>query len=158
MLKKFDFGTFITPDFNVSHLPYVVNDNKELYFHIAKKNPLINGIPDNRCLFTILGPHGLVETDHYIVKPAVPTWNYLSIKLTGYCHLIDEDKKKSVMLETLKRFQPSLMDDKSTLPDKVFSNLLSSITVFKFKIETIDGIAKLSQNRSCIEQEISLII
>ena len=62
-----------------------------LLSHMARVNPHWREFePSPRVLVVFSGPHGYVSPTVYATDPAVPTWNYAAVHLTGTVELITD--------------------------------------------------------------------
>lgn len=153
LLTKWSFGTLFTYNSShVSHLPYIMRGEDTIELHLANNNPQLCEIEKTKCLFNILGPHSLITTDLYVSKPAVPTWNYSSVTVIGSCEVMSQGETENCIKSFLERFEPSLLDDKTTLPDSVKDHLITMITGVKIHIQELSGKVKFGQNRSLEDQ------
>ena len=154
LLSKWSFGTLFTYNSShVSHLPYIMNGKDTIELHLANSNPQLCEIEKTKCIFDILGPHSLITTDFYVSKPAVPTWNYASVTVLGHCEVMSSKETERCIDSFLERFEPTLLSDKTTLPDAVKDHLITVITGIKIHIHELSGKVKFGQNRSLEDQK-----
>lgn len=134
----------------------VIWDDQRLVFHLARANPHWRSIdPGDPALAVVTGPQAYVSPAWYPSKDehgrVVPTWNYSAVHFTGRVEVhADEAWLRSAVtaLTTLherEREQPWSVDD---APARYLDKQLGAIVGIEFSIETVEGKAKLSQNRS----------
>ncbi len=134
----------------------VIWDDARLVFHMARANPHWTSIQAGTpALAVVAGPQAYVSPSWYPSKQehgrVVPTWNYTAIHFTGRVE-VHQDKdwlRTAVELLTCQhegeRSQPWAVED---APERYLDKQLEAIVGIDFVIETIEGKAKLSQNRS----------
>lgn len=156
-IKENSFATLITKgsDYPVgTHIPMELelNENGEqvLWGHISKANPQWQDFEkDPRVLVVFLSHiHHYISSSWYN-HPNVPTWNYLSVHISGRLRLLEGD----VLWESLRRLtdkyeqysrNPVSLD---SLPESV-QKQVNGIVGFEISIDRIDAAFKLSQNRN----------
>ena len=123
--------------------------------HVARNNPLVmaaeRGPP---ALAIFAGPDAYVTPSLYVSKrehgKVVPTWNYMAVHVTGPIETFDDQLAlhDQVSRITDKMEQPTAAPWKvKDAPDDYIAKMLNAIIGVRVTIVTIEGIAKLSQNR-----------
>jgi transcriptional regulator len=159
MIRDNVFATFaavIDGAVHFAYLPVLLDVTAKplgsVRFHCARGNPLA-GIADGTILkMSIMGAHTYISPDWYESPDQVPTWNYTAVEGSGAATRLGEE-------ETLRYLEVFVAEQEKTLapkppwsPGKVnpgrLSRLLKGITGFELRFETLEGKAKLSQNRS----------
>lgn len=134
----------------------VIWDDERLVFHLARANPHWRSIePGAPALAVVTGPQAYVSPAWYPSKEehgrVVPTWNYTAVHFTGRVEVHEDEawlRTAVTALTTLherEREQPWSVDD---APARYLQKQLGAIVGIELTIETIEGKAKLSQNRS----------
>jgi transcriptional regulator len=121
----------------------------QLVGHLARANPQAKLLGDSRpALVVFSGAHSYISSSWYD-HVNVPTWNYLSVQITGRTSLLSADET----LEFLRR-QVDKYESKSRCPVSVDSMTedyvrkeMRGLVAFSMTIDTVQGAAKLSQNR-----------
>lgn len=124
--------------------------------HMAKANPhwreIIDGQP---ALLIVGGPEAYVSPSWYASKAehgkVVPTWNYLAVHLTGLVqvHRDTEWLRDAVTRLTDRHEQPRPEPWRvSDAPADFITGQLAAIIGIELRVESVEGKAKLSQNRS----------
>ncbi|AWE07666.1 transcriptional regulator [Lysinibacillus sp. 2017] len=153
LISQHDGAPFAT------HLPlYLSDDHVYLYGHFARPNPQWKDINNQTVLAIFQGPHCYISPSWYETKDAVPTWNYVTVHITGEMELIDDEAELSASLNTLisKYESPSSSYSIEEVDSNYLSNLSKGVQGFKLKIKQIEATAKLSQNHST-ERQIAVI-
>ena len=145
-----------------THIPIEleINDNGEkvLWGHISKVNPQWRDFEKNENVLVIF----LSPVHHYISSswynhPNAPTWNYLSVHITGKIKIIEGEKLWESVRRLTNRYerksaQPVSLD---TLPESV-QKQMNGIVGFEISIDKTEAAFKLSQNRN--EEDFKSII
>lgn len=123
-----------------------------VYFHLSRSNP-IAGIEDGSVVkIGVMGAHAYISPDWYETPEQVPTWNYMAVEGTGRVQRLDE-AESIAHLTRLAAEQESFLVSKpawspARLPERRLKQLLLGIVPFRLPFDTLEGKAKLSQNRS----------
>ena len=142
-----------TPD--ATFLPVLLRDG-ELIGHVARANThwkrIVEGSP---ALAIVTGPDAYVSPSWYAAKAehgrVVPTWNYSAVHLRGTVHVHDDPDWVRAMVTALTdrheagRAEPWAVTD---APEKYVAGQLRAIVGVSLRLESVEGKAKLSQNRS----------
>ncbi len=156
-IKENGFATIISAGSNFpvgTHIPIEleINENGEkvLWGHISKANPQCKDFEKSPDVLVIFLSH----IYHYISSswynhPNTPTWNYLSVHVSGKLRIIEGEKLwESVRRLTSKYEQKSINPvSLDTLPDSV-QKQMNGIVGFEISISRTEAAFKLSQNRS----------
>jgi transcriptional regulator len=139
-----------------THLPVVIEERGDglvLSGHVARQNPHAAAFDSSTpSLVIFTGPHGYVPAALYENTESVPTWNYIAVHATGLLrsvalaeHRPQVDRAMHDMIET---FDPAYHTQHAALSDHFREGMLKGITVFSMVVQTLEGKAKLSQNRN----------
>lgn len=135
----------------VSHLPFLLDERRgargTLIAHIARGNPqhddLARGV---KALVVFTGPHAYVSPTWYEVHPAVPTWNYCAVHAYGVARILDDDSTHDYLGRLAQQHDPAWRLE--ALEPEYRRKMVRAIVAFEIAIDTMQGKAKLSQNRS----------
>ncbi|WJV63427.1 FMN-binding negative transcriptional regulator [Pectobacteriaceae bacterium C52] len=130
----------------------IISGENLIETHLASGNPQLTSLDSQVCLLNVLGPHAFISTSHYLVRPAVPTWNYASVSLKGISTLMAPHDLSLSLDKMLAFFQPELMQDKEMLPDEFRKKLMLVITGIKIEVTEMKGKLKLGQHRNQADQ------
>ncbi|MDR6676884.1 FMN-binding negative transcriptional regulator [Pseudomonas oryzihabitans] len=149
----------------VSHLPLWLDPSEgpygTLYGHLARSNPQAEALTGaGRVLAVFQGPQAYVSPAFYPSKAehgrVVPTWNYQAVHARGTVEVFDEPERLLPLLERLTdqheagRAQPWQVAD---APADYLQGMLRAIRGLRLPIDSLQGIAKLSQNRNAADRE-----
>lgn len=164
LIQQYSFGTLVTSYQNkleVNQAPFLVDEkNENIICHLAKTNnhwELVTKADDLKVCFS--GPDAYVSPNWYS-EPMnnVPTWNFIHIQVSGKAKLLDE-KELVVLLEKLSDKHESQFEQPwkiEKMEPKKFKAMLKAIVGIEISIDSIEGKAKLSQNK--LEKERELLI
>jgi transcriptional regulator len=104
--------------------------------------------PNVLCVFT--GHHCYVSATLYSDPHQASTWNYMSVHVRGQLRLLDDAGLVSVLKKTSAHFENYNAESSTTfdnLPKEYTERLMKVIVAFEVKVEEIENVFKLSQNR-----------
>jgi transcriptional regulator len=143
-----------------AHIPMILQRDDtggivSLEGHVARGNPLAAAAATPvRSLAIFSGADAYVTPSLYLSKrehgKVVPTWNYMAVHVSGVLETFNDADalREQVARITDMMEQPAAVPWKvSDAPDEYISRMLNAITGVRLKIDAIEGIAKLSQNR-----------
>ena len=154
-IKEFGFASIISNDLEASHLPLLLlpneGDKGVLYGHFSNTNTHFKSIDKSKVLAIFTGPHAYISPTWYDKSPAVPTWNYAVVHVSGKLELTG-DETTSTMLEALiNKYEPQLLIN-GVIPAEFKAKLSKGIIGFKITISKLQGKEKLGQHRSKADQ------
>jgi transcriptional regulator len=140
-----------------SPLPFRLEDpdaaTPKLIFHVARPNRLGEiAAKGGTWLVSVLGPDAYVSPDWYASVDQVPTWLYASVQLSGPVQVVAPEQTRhhvdrlSAEFETRLAPKPPWVSEKMTASRR--DALLKAIIAIEMQVETIDGSAKLNQQKS----------
>jgi len=139
-----------------AYAPLVLDQQPEplgtVYFHLARSNP-IAGLPNGSTVkISIVGAHTYVSPDWYETPNQVPTWNYLAVEGSGRAERLDEAESLAHLTRLAAEQESALAPKPAWSPSRLqperLKQLLLGIVPFRLPLDTLEGKAKLSQNRS----------
>lgn len=136
-----------------THLPLELQTDSEgtlhLVGHLAKANPQWKTLgTDTSALAVFSGPHAYISSSWYD-HVNVPTWNYLAVHVTGRTRLLSEDETLMLLHQQLDHYEARSRCPVSvaSMTEDYVRKEMRGLVGFSMQIETIEGAAKLSQNR-----------
>lgn len=139
-----------------SHVPVVLPRGQHdrlggvtLLGHLARANPQWRGFAAHpELLLVFSGPHGYVSPTAYGYTPAVPTWDYAAVHVTGTVELIDDRDAALGVVEHTVRAVEALRDPSwdSTSSREKFAALIDGVVAFRVRVRTVHSNFKLSQD------------
>lgn len=144
------FGVVISPDFEASHLPLLLEagegEQGVLYGHFARANHHWKSAAGN-VLVIFSGPHAYISPSWYQSSPAVPTWNYAAVHAVGVLELTDAASTMQMLDKTASKYEPGL-----EIAAEYRDKLSRGIVGFKITINGLQGKEKLGQHRPAADQ------
>lgn len=138
-----------------TQLPVLMEErNGELILqgHLMRKTDhhlAFDANPNVLALFT--GPHAYVSSSWYAEDGIASTWNYMTVHASGKLEWMSDRELINFMKRFTKHFEnqdeasPSIFDN---LPKDFLDHMLPAIVGFEIKVEKLDHVFKMSQNRS----------
>ncbi|MGN9841124.1 FMN-binding negative transcriptional regulator [Nonomuraea sp. H19] len=115
--------------------------------HMARANPHWRAWESSpEVLVVFSGPHGYVSPTVYATDPAVPTWDYAAVHLTGRVELVDDAldvvERTVAALESLRTpaWEPT------SASRTRFATLLPGVVGFRVHVRSEESMFKLSQD------------
>ena len=136
---------------HLAHVPFVV-DGDRVEMHLMQSNPVARAAKAGALArLAVQGPHGYISPDWYGIEDQVPTWNYVSVHLTGRLEPLPQEDLRG-MLERLsdefeERLAPKPVWKIDKVSDDVLGRLMRIIQPFVLHIEDVDGTWKLAQHK-----------
>lgn len=162
-LSQRAFGTVVAVSGGTpvaSHLPLEVSSgpDRRVSFHLARANPLHEILAAHpRALIVVSGPDAYVSPDWYVTHDQVPTWNYMSVHLTGTAEILPATETLAHVDSLTRQFESRLRGKKpwtsEKLPAAKREAMLRAIVPVAFSVERIEAQWKLSQNKTLADQE-----
>lgn len=157
------FGTIVALSDGVpvaSHVPFLATGNSDarrISFHIARANPLgglLASAP--KALLIVSGPDGYISPDWYESPNQVPTWNYVSVHMTGTARVLPSETTLEHVDALSARFEARLQPKRpwttAKMPPALLERMLAAITPVELAVESIEAQWKLSQNKTAADQ------
>ena len=159
-MQAYSFATIVSVTDGLpvaTHLPFIIKqegDKVILSSHFAKANPQANELAGKKVLVIFTEPHAYISPKNYEKELNVPTWNYLAVHAYGTCKILEgEANKAAVLKEMIQSFESDYQQQWDNLPRDYKSKMMNGIIAFEIEVDDLQAKAKLSQNRSTIEQQ-----
>jgi len=119
--------------------------------HIMRKTDHHKAFMENpNALLVFTGPSTYVSASWYTNPQIGSTWNYMSVHAQGKIRFMDDDELIDLMERLTLHFEkdnlssPTIYDN---LPDSFLQNMMPAIVGFEMKVDALENVFKLSQNR-----------
>ena len=136
-----------------THLPIELlpsNDGQfQLTGHLAKANPQWKLLgSDTSALAVFSGAHSYISSSWYD-HVNVPTWNYLSVHVIGRTRILTEDDTLELLRQQVDNYEAHSKCPVSveSMTEAYVRKEMRGVVAFSMTIDSIQGAAKLSQNR-----------
>ncbi len=134
----------------ISHLPmYYIKEGESEFLigHLANANEHWKNI-EGKGVVIFHGPHAYISSKWYGTSNVVPTWNYISVHVSGNIKLTDANELASILDFMVHKHEGSIQEFKNYNDEKYLEALSNQIVGIKMEVKTIEGKWKLSQNKS----------
>lgn len=92
-----------------SHVPTILEPRADgrisVLSHLGRPDDERHGLGTRDALMIFQGPHGYVSPSWYRVAPAVPTWNFSVVHLSGRPELLSADENYAVLSDTVDAYE-----------------------------------------------------
>jgi transcriptional regulator len=152
IISKHPFGLLISGVHHATHIPLELTERngiKHLEGHLSAANPHAEILDNTDGLAVFTGPHCYVSSSWY-QKVNVPTWNYISVHVTGTTRILNSRESLELISEQMKRYESGNENGTklSDLPGPFLDAHLKGIVCFRMEIKKMESAFKLSQNRN----------
>lgn len=145
-----------TPDGLVaSHYAVLLDEDRDdltIVGHVGKPDDAIHGLGERELLVVVQGPHGYISPGWYGDVPSVPTWNFVSVHLSGIPEILSPEENLRVLDRLVARFESALPQPRlmwQAPNDEEYVRRLERGTVgFRLTPTRVVAKRKLSQNKS----------
>lgn len=131
----------------------IVERNGDLFIqgHIMRKTDHHKAFCTNpNALVVFTGPSAYVSASWYSNPQTGSTWNYMSVHVQGELNFMSNDELIALMRKFTLKFEAGNTESQTiydNLPDHFLNQMMSAIVGFEIKIEHLENVFKLSQNR-----------
>lgn len=156
-IRAYPFASITTTEpLQATHVPLTLienqNDTLLLEGHVARANPHYKCFDGREALCIFTGPHAYISGLDYEKGPAVPTWNYTTVHVTGTIARLPEEQNRLVALRMLSHYEPDHTEHHSVYNDAYIDRLSKAIVSFHISVSNLQGKFKLGQHRSEADQ------
>ncbi len=138
------------------HAPLLTTDKdgaRRLEFHVARANPIAAALAKAaRILVIVAGPDSYVSPDWYRTPNQVPTWNYVSVHLSGTAQAMPRERARDHIELLSAQFENRLAPKRPWTVDKMpagqIDKMLAAIVAIEVGVDRIEAQWKLNQNKS----------
>lgn len=138
------------------HAPFLIcdkEDGRRLEFHVARANPIgVLLAKATSILVIVAGPDSYVSPDWYSTPHQVPTWNYVSVHVSGTAKALPRNRARAHIDLLSAQFENRLRPKQPWTADKMQASqvekMLSAIIVVEVSVNRIEAQWKLNQNKS----------
>ena len=127
-------------------------DDLTVIGHVGRPDDLVHGLGEHEVIIVFEGPNGYISPGWYEPGPNVPTWNFVTVHLSGVPEVLAAEENLRVLDRLVTRFesgmaQPHLMWEPPN--DEDYVRRLERGTVgFRLTPTKVVAKRKLSQNKT----------
>lgn len=156
--NSFAILTGLTDQFPVAtQIPVEIEEKDGQLFligHLMKHTDHHTAFEKNdKVLVLFNGPHCFVSAAWYQNPASASTWNYMTVQAKGKIFFTDEKETRAIIQQITEKYEgfdsPASFD---RMEDDYINKMLKAIVGFRIAIESIEGVFKLSQNKTKAEQ------
>ncbi len=147
-------GSFTSGVQVATQIPVLLEErNGELFLqgHLMRNTDHHKAFTENpNALLVFTGPNAYVSASWYINQQIGSTWNYMSVHVNGKINFMSDDELIQLMRKLTLKFESGNTQSQTiydNLPDTYLSKMLPAIIGFEIKMEKLENVFKLSQNR-----------
>ncbi len=137
----------------VASIPFLLDESGTFAeLHLVRSNPITRMLKKPLAArLVVSGPDGYVSPDWYGIADQVPTWNYISVELTGTLTLRPQDELLDLLNRQSALFEERLLPKPPWTTGKMdpeaMSRMLRMIVPCRFDVSGIQATWKLNQNK-----------
>lgn len=154
-IQENSFGILVAPVEGrpfATHLPFLFEassgEQGRLLTHLARANPHWRALDGAELLVIFAGPHAYISPSWYAESQSVPTWNYVTAHVYGIGRLLADGPELHQLLAQTVRFYEPDSPLLAHLGEEYYTQMAKGVVGLEIAINSIEGKAKLSQNRS----------
>jgi transcriptional regulator len=133
------------------HVPFLVEGDR-IRFHVSRSNAVYPELAAGcDALLLVDGPHAYISPDWYGLEGRVPTWNYVTVEITGPVRPLDREALAALVdglsAANEARLAPKAAWTKARMDGERYEALLNAIAGFELHAAEWRGTAKLDQDK-----------
>jgi len=147
-------GSFASGAQVATQIPMLLEERQgELYLqgHIMRNTDHHKAFVENpNALLVFTGPSCYVSASWYSNPQMGSTWNYMSVHIAGKVNFMSDDELVTLMRKLTLKFEKGNTQSLTifdNLPQNYINKMMPAIVGFEVKVDTIENVFKLSQNR-----------
>jgi transcriptional regulator len=154
LIEANQFGLLITHSptrgLEASPIPFVLKpegDGFTLAGHLAAGNPQCDMLDGADGLAVFGGPHAYISPCWYGVQPAVPTWDFAAVHVSGRLVPVTDPEAIRADMERLAKLDPNGFEVAAMEPG-YRARMIAGVRGFTLRPAKVEAQWKMSQNRS----------
>jgi transcriptional regulator len=147
-------GSYLSGEQVATQIPVLLEErNGELFLqgHVMRNTDHYKALVENpKALIVFTGPSCYVSASWYTNPQIGSTWNYMSVHIAGQVNFMTDDGLIAFMRKLTLKFEKGNTQSLTfydNLPDHFLSKMMPAIAGFEIKVEKLENVFKLSQNR-----------
>lgn len=154
LIEANPFGLLITHSpsrgLEASPIPFLAEpegDGFVLAGHLAAGNPQCDMLDGSAALATFGGPHAYVSPGWYGVQPAVPTWDFAAVHVSGTLSPVGDPAVIAASMQRMAAWDPNGFDVEAMAPG-YRARMIAGVRAFVLRPVKVEAQWKMSQNRN----------
>ncbi len=147
-------GSYLSGQQVATQIPILLEErNGELFLqgHIMRNTDHYKAFVENpNALIVFTGPSCYVSASWYSNPQIGSTWNYMSVHVSGQVNFMTNEALIAFMRKLTLKFEKGNTQSLTfydNLPEQFLSKMMPAIAGFEIKVEKLENVFKLSQNR-----------
>ncbi|MFY7734295.1 MAG: FMN-binding negative transcriptional regulator [Bacteroidia bacterium] len=147
-------GSYLSGQQVATQIPILLEErNGELFLqgHIMRNTDHHKAFVENpNALIVFTGPSCYVSASWYSNPQIGSTWNYMSVHVSGQVNFMTNEALIAFMRKLTLKFEKGNKQSLTfydNLPEQFLSKMMPAIAGFEIKVEKLENVFKLSQNR-----------
>lgn len=147
-------GSFLSGAQVATQIPVLLEEKDGALFlqgHIMRNTNHHKAFVENpNALLVFTGPSCYVSASWYSNPHIGSTWNYMSVHVAGRVNFMTNEELIGFMRKLTLKFEKGNTESLTfydNLPDQFLSKMMPAIVGFEIKVEKLENVFKLSQNR-----------
>jgi transcriptional regulator len=147
-------GSFLSGSQVATQIPILFEErNGELFLqgHIMQNTDHYRAFVENPSILIVFsGPSAYVSASWYSNPQIGSTWNYMSVHINGKVSFMSSTELVQFMKKFTLKFEKGNRESLTIydiLPEKFLSKMMPAIVGFEIRVDKIENVFKLSQNR-----------
>ena len=156
-IRDHPFGILATTGprgIEASHIPFALHeagDGFVLHGHLAAGNAQCAVLEGGDALAIFCVPHAYISPAWYRVRPAVPTWDYAAVHVSGRLEAVRDPAEVEAGLQALAAYDPDGFRVDEMEPG-FKARMLAGIRAFRLLPGRVEAQWKMSQNRGAADR------
>ena len=154
VIEHFPLGMMVSAENSevfITHIPFIYEESSgNLVAHIDKNNPHCKMLTENADVTVVFkGPETYISPSVYKSKDQLPTYNYITVHLSGKIKRIDNpERAKETMIEMTRFLEGKEQNFILEKDNAKMGHFVNYIQAFEIEISNWEGKFKLSQDKS----------
>ena len=147
-------GSYLSGKQVATQIPILLEEREGALFlqgHIMRNTDHHKALEENpNTLVVFTGPSCYVSASWYSNPQIGSTWNYMSVHIAGQLNFMTNEELIHFMKKLTLRFENGNVQSQTiydNLPESFLHKMMPAIVGFEIKVDTIQNVFKLSQNR-----------
>ena len=157
LIRANPFGMLITHSargLEATHIPFLLKaaaGGFVLSGHLAAGNPQCDTLDGHQALAVFGGPHAYISPGWYATQPAVPTWDFAAVHVTGTLRPMSDPAEIAADMQGMAEADPTRFKV-ADMPAEFRARMIAGVRAFTLVPARVEAQWKMSQNRSIADR------
>ena len=137
-----------------SHYPFLLEQDADglvLVSHVGRPDERLHQLGTGPLLVVFYGASGYISPSWYGISPAVPTWNFATVHVTGVPEILSDDENLAVLERLVDHFESPLPEPfrmrRDELNVEYAERIVHGTVGFRLRVTSWVGKEKMSQDK-----------